>query len=149
MKDTRTLDTILELWTWLLPVPRQKIPMIDVAHTWKKDVLRMILGESTMISKSDAIFAYFQLFWMRNTLESYNTSHQVRAMVMHTWVPASSYLRTPGESSDPTTPGQPSTNNLYQMILNSQDRAFHFELYEWFINKGMIKQLLTVRITMT
>jgi len=47
------------------------------------------------------------------------------------------------ESPDPTTPGQPSTNNLYQMILNSQDRAFHFELYEWFINKGMIKQLLT------
>jgi hypothetical protein len=32
------------------------------------------------------------------------------------------------------------------MILSSKDRAFHFELYEWFINKGMIKQLLTVML---
>ncbi|KAG2182819.1 hypothetical protein INT44_005799 [Umbelopsis vinacea] len=31
----------------------------------------------------------------------------------------------------------------YDSAGNSKDRAFHFELYEWFINKGMIKQLLT------
>jgi hypothetical protein len=45
---------------------------------------------------------------------------------------------------DPSKPGQAGVNNIYHMILSSQDRAFHFELYEWFINKGMIKQLLTV-----
>jgi hypothetical protein len=47
-------------------------------------------------------------------------------------------------SADPKTSGNANASNIYQMILSSKDRAFHFELYEWFINKGMIKQLLTV-----
>ncbi|CAO3663875.1 unnamed protein product [Umbelopsis ramanniana] len=47
------------------------------------------------------------------------------------------------DSAEPRTSGNGSATNIYQMVLSSKDRAFHFELYEWFINKGMIKQLLT------
>ncbi|CAM0139157.1 unnamed protein product [Umbelopsis sp. WA50703] len=47
------------------------------------------------------------------------------------------------EPTDSTAGGKPNNNSIYHMILSSQDRAFHFELYEWFISKGMIRQLLT------